>query len=209
MIPSFNLVDQPWIPCLKRNGEVIDLSLRALFARSHELVDLAADSPMENAALYRFLLAILHRNFGPANSKQWQELWQADSFPLDTINEYFTEWYERFDLFSAEHPFGQFAEDKRVNPKSVVSLKHGFGMLPSGWFDHQVETEDQLEVRLSPPEAARDLLTVLAFGFGGLSGIPNISHTDAFCTKGVIFVVQGDNLKQTLMPDSLTELWKS
>lgn len=199
MVPSFNLIDQPWIPCLQRDGRMIELSLRDLFTKAHELVDIAADSPMENAAIYRFLLAILHRNFGPTNSKQWQKLWQVDAFPLDVINSYLAQWHGRFDLFSAQYPFGQFSEDKRVKPKSVVSLKHGFGMLPSGWFDHQVTVEDQLEVRLSPAEAARDLLTVLAFGFGGLSGIPRVSHTDAFCAKGVIFVVQGDTLKQTLM----------
>lgn len=199
MVTSFNLVDQPWIPCLQSSRDMVDLSLRDLFAQAHDLVDISADSPMENVALYRFLLTILHRNFGPANSKQWRELWQADTFPIGIINDYLDEYHEHFDLFSDKYPFGQFTEDKRVKQKSVVSLKHGFGMLPSGWFNHQVQTEDRLDVRLTPAEAARDLLTVLAFGFGGLSGIPRVSHTDAFCTKGVIFIVQGDDFKQTLM----------
>jgi CRISPR system Cascade subunit CasA len=201
MVPSFNLVDQPWIPCLQHNGQVAEFSLRDLFAHAHELVDVAADSPMENAALYRFLLAILHRTFGPANSMEWERLWQENTFSVDAIDQYLTspKQYDRFDLFSPNYPFGQFNEDKRVNPKSIVSLKHGFGMLPSGWFNHEVETENRLEVRLSPSQATRDLLTVLAFGFGGLSGIPGVSHTDALCTKGVIFIVQGNNLKQTLM----------
>lgn len=198
MIPSFNLVDQPWIPCLHRDGKVIDLSLRDLFARAHELVDISADSPMENVALYRFLLTILHRNFGPANSGQWCKLWEGETLPLDTLNAYLDEWYERFDLFSAEYPFGQFSEDNRVMEKSVVSLKHGFGMLPSSWFDHQV-ANSTFEVRLTPAEAARDLLTVLSFGFGGLSGIPGVSHTDAFCAKGVSFFIAGRDLKQTLL----------
>jgi len=43
------------------------------------------------------------------------------------------------------------------------------------------------------------LLAVLAFGFGGTSGLKDKSHTDALCTKGVIFVVRGSTIKQTLM----------
>jgi CRISPR system Cascade subunit CasA len=196
MVLSFNLVDQPWIPCLQRNGEVVELSLRDLFARAHELVDLAADSPMENAALYRFLLAILHRNFGPANSKQWQALWQAETFPLDTINEYLTQKYDRFDLFSPKYPFMQLVDDRFKTKDEVVSLKYGTGFKPDEWFIHEVITLDAV---LSPSRSARCLLSVLAFGFGGTSGLKGVSHTDAFCTKGVIFIVQGDNLKQTLM----------
>jgi CRISPR system Cascade subunit CasA len=192
---TFNLVDQPWIPCIQRNGKVVELALHDLFAKAHELVDIAADSPMENLALYRFLLATLHRIFGPADENAWENLWLSNVFPMIEIERYLQEKYERFDLFSPQYPFCQ-AEDRRVRPKSVVSLKHGIGMAPSDWFNHQVIT---LDVELTPAEAARDLLTVLAFGFGGLSGIPSKSHTDAPCAKGVNFVIQGDTLKQTLL----------
>ena len=193
MAPSFNLVDQPWIPCLQRNGEVIELSLRDLFAKAHELVNLAADSPMENAALYRFLLAILHRNFGPANSKQWQALWQAETFPLDTINEYLTEWHERFDLFSATHPFYQSVEDIQFR-SSLVDFRHGTGFTPNTHFNHDATKDTVLSY--TPAKASRVLLATQNFSFGG--GYHG-EHSYAPCAFGPLFVVIGDTLRETLL----------
>ena len=53
---------------------------------------------------------------------------------------------------------------------------------------------DARGLALSAHEAARDLLTVQAFGFGGDRGM----LTDAPWSKGVVFFVQGDTLKETL-----------
>lgn len=87
--------------------------------------------------------------------------------------------------------------DERFTTKDeVVSLKYGTGFKPSDWFNHDAIT---LDVKISPSQAARSLLSVLTFGFGGLSGVKGISHLDAICTKGVVFVVHGDTLKNTLL----------
>lgn len=198
MNPSFNLIDRPWIPCLtsSKENKIVELSLQEIFKQAHEIDDIAADSPMECVALYRFLLAILHRSInGPATVEAWATLWNVETLALPEIESYLSDQYDRFDLFSNDYPFCQ-GLDERVKPKSVISLKHGFGMLPSDWFDHQIVT---LDVELTPAEAVRALLSVLSFGFGGLSGIPRKSHKDAPCAKGVNFIVEGSNLKQTLL----------
>ena len=193
MVPSFNLVDQPWIPCLQRNGKVVDLSLSDLFAKAHELVDIAADSPMENGALYRFLLAILHRNFGPANSKQWQALWQAEMFPLGVVNVYLTEWYERFDLFSIEYPFYQSVEEIKFR-SSLVDFRHGTGFTPNTYFNHDAAKGTILSY--TPAKATRVLLATQNFGFGG--GYHG-EHSYAPCAFGPLFVIVGETLRETLL----------
>ena len=77
-MPEFNLVDQPWIPCLQRDGgKPQELSLRDTLIGAHEIRELFDNSPLVTVSLHRLLLAILHRNFGPASFGEWKELWQC------------------------------------------------------------------------------------------------------------------------------------
>jgi CRISPR system Cascade subunit CasA len=192
---SFNLVDEPWIPCIKLNGEPITLNLRDVFAQAHQLASIADDSPPINASLHRFLLAILHRVFGPAGEGQWVDLWEAQTWDMATMNAYLEQWHHRFDLFDAERPFYQ-APDKRMKPKSIISLRHDHasGNNPT-LFDHHTEKGGE---SLTPAQAARVLLAGQSFGLAGLSGITQ-KFTDGTCASGILFIVVGENLKQTLM----------
>ncbi|HXF64755.1 MAG TPA: type I-E CRISPR-associated protein Cse1/CasA, partial [Caldilineaceae bacterium] len=107
---------------------------------------------------------------------------------------YFDQWRHRFDLFHPERPFYQ-VDDPRVQPKSVVSLKYGVGFLHDQHFDHDGEATG---FSFSPGQAAQAVVTLQAFGLGGLSGIEE-KHTDAPCANGVVFFVRGDTLKETLL----------
>lgn len=75
-MPHFNLVDEPWIPCLMLEDNTREeLSLGGVFARSREIRELYDPSPLVTVSLHRLLLAILHRNFGPRNLDAWRDLW--------------------------------------------------------------------------------------------------------------------------------------
>jgi len=194
MAPHFNLAYEPWIPCIQADGQAIDLSLRDALVEAHELQELAGDSPLVTAALYRLLLAVLHRIFGPPGSDAWESLWQAGSWDRERVNEYLAAWQHQLDLFDAERPFYQVA-DRRVKPKSVCSLVHEFASGNNATlFDHHMDDED---VWLAPAQAARLLVTAQSFGLAGLSGLPQ-KFTDGSCTRGVIFLVQGNTLFQSL-----------
>lgn len=192
---SFNLIDEPWIPCLWLDGTPVDLSLHEVLAQAHGLQMVAAESPQVTAALMRLLLAILHRVFGPTDEDAWAELWAAQRFDAGALDAYFQEWSHRFDLFDAERPFYQM-DDPRVQPKSSVSLKYGIGFLHNRHFDH---ADEDSGFEMSPAEAARAVVTVHAFGLGGVAGIPDDKHTDGPCASGVLFFVHGDTLKETLL----------
>jgi CRISPR system Cascade subunit CasA len=194
MSVSFNLIREPWIPCLQADGAPTELSLRDTLARAHELREVAAGNPLETAAIYRLLLALLHRVYGPPAEEAWCDLWEARRWDMRPLDAYLSQWQGRFDLFSGEHPFLQ-RPDGRVRPKSVSSL------LPdvasgnnSTLFDHHVEDSDVL---LSPAAAACALLGALSFGLAGLSGLP-AKFTDAPCARGPIFLAEGDTLFETL-----------
>jgi len=95
-MPEFNLVDQPWIPCLLRDGgKPQERSLRDTLTGAHEIRELSDASPLVTVSLHRLLLAILHRNFGPASFSEWKELWQHGQWDSDKLNQYFDEWKHR------------------------------------------------------------------------------------------------------------------
>lgn len=192
---SFNLVDEPWLPCVRPDGRAETLSLRRALADAQELQSLAGDSPPQTAALHRLLLVILHRVFGPAGYDEWATLWQARAFDVGAISAYLDRWRHRFDLFDEARPFYQ-AVDPRVKPKSIINLSHDRASGNNATlFDHHTEAEGEA---VTPAQAARLLITAQAFGLAGLSGIPQ-KFTDGTCASGIIFLVEGDNLKETLL----------
>src|SRR3989337_362986 len=106
MTYSFNLIDQPWIPCVQADGQVSELSLSETLSQAHEVRGLQGDSPLETAALYRLLLAILHSALrGPASRAEWTALWQAGRWDTHRLQAYLQPWRHRFDLFDSHRPF--------------------------------------------------------------------------------------------------------
>lgn len=193
---SFNLIDERWIPCIRaEDGRSVTLSLRETLAQSHTLYDIAADTPLQTAALYRLLIAILLRVYQPtaANFDLWQTMWQSQTWDMELINAYLDEQKPHFDLFAQERPFYQSdSDDSRVRPKPMTSIKYGNGFLHNPLFDHDNE---EISQALTPAQAARNLITVQTFGLGG--GHKGM-FSDAPWSKGIIFFVQGNTLKETL-----------
>lgn len=191
---SFNLIDEPWIPCLRPDNTLIELGLREAILRAHEVREIAAESPIATGALYRLLLALLHRVYGPADEDAWLALWQAGRWQAASLDAYLQRWRARFDLFDPQHPFLQRA-DPRVRPRPVTVLlpEVASGHNPT-LFDHTVEGD---RVGLAPARAARALLAALSFGLAGLSGLP-AKFTDAPCARGALFLAEGDSLFETL-----------
>ena len=113
MTVSFDLITQPWVPCVDGEGRPLELGLAETLARSHELRELEGESPLVTAALHRLLLAVLHRVFGPAGYESWRALWEAEQFDAAALDAYFDRWRDRFDLFHPTRPFYQ-AADARV-----------------------------------------------------------------------------------------------
>lgn len=192
---AFDLIDNPWIGCITFDGTSAELGLHAVFERAHQLQGVQGDTPLESGAIYRLLLAILHRVFGPKSRIEWLNLKQAGRFEMQALNAYLECWRHRFDLFDEKRPFYQ-AADHRARPKSVISL---MPEMASGnnaaWFDHHTEAEG---AEIGAGKAARALLAAQAFGLAGLSGMEQ-KFTDAPCTRGVLFLVEGDSLFETLL----------
>jgi CRISPR system Cascade subunit CasA len=191
---SFDLRTSPWVPCVDLEGRPVELGLRDALVRAHEMRELFGDAPPVTAAMYRLLLAILHRVFGPADEEEWAALWDARQWDAGRVEAYLAEWGHRFDLFDQERPFFQ-APDERVRIKSVASLIHDVASGNNATlFDHHTDERGPV---LRPAEAARMVVTAQSFGLGGLSGLQQ-KFTDGACASGIVFLVQGHNLFETL-----------
>jgi len=208
---TFNLLDNPWLPCLLPgpHGSVHreELGLRAVLERAHEITELSNPSPLITVAVYRLLIAMAHRVFGPADMEAWWELWDARQPDAARLTAYLDSDAARgrFDLFDDARPFYQVARLGIEYGASIAKLTHeqantGNAVLLS---DHG---QDAAATGLTPAEAARYLVAFHAYAVGGLISYekgqdPKI-HKSASAgplVKGAVVLVRGDTLWETLL----------
>ncbi len=203
MSHSFNLVDQPFVPCRRSDGTFAELSLLEIFREAHRLEVIADPSPLVTAALHRLLLTVLHRCFGPATPGDWAALWRGrdQGFPMECIRTYLVQWQHRFDLFHETQPFYQTAALRGWPQSSPASRL--LPELASGnnatLFDH---TCDKDAIALTPPVAARAIIAAQSFSAGGLVSFErkvDRSADAAPLASGAMVLVRGESLAATLL----------
>jgi CRISPR system Cascade subunit CasA len=172
--PAFNLLDEPWIPVRTIAGEVREVSLTQAILEADRIATLAETSPPNLIALYRLLLAVLHRalttHHGP-----WKDAdrarWYREGLPEAPIRAYLEQWRERFWLFHPEYPFMQVAgltdapeTQGKLKPWTQACLEGASGNAPVV-FDHALDDSPSTIPRAL---ACRNLLGALQFTPGGL-----------------------------------------
>lgn len=102
---SFNLVRESWIPVVDNDWRYKEISLTELFKTWGNLREIQAENPPTTLALYRFVLAVLHRAYqGPKDEAHWEEI--QDDHGEQAIA-YLTQKQDCFDLLHLEQPFMQ------------------------------------------------------------------------------------------------------
>lgn len=196
MAASFDLIKEPWIPCIAPEGTLREYGLLETLINAHDLCEIYDPCPLVTISLYRLLLAMLHRNFGPATAEDWFAMWSQGHFEPKTLEAYFKKWEERFDLFSDKHPFYQVAGFKKgeLKPIGFLAQEIASGNNPT-LFDHTVDENPQ---QMSTNQAARLLVT--RQNFSPTSGkSPTIHTQNAPLVGGVITFIVGNNLFESLM----------
>lgn len=197
----FDLTEERWIPCEDLSGVHKELSLKDTLLQAHKLKGLSSQLPLANIAIIRLLIAILLRAILPLDSQRWRELWNEGRFEPEPIIRYFETWKFRFDLFDEERPFYQQEDTRMKGEKSIATfcLDYSSGNNAT-LFDHHL---DEVAPSLTPAEAARILVTLQNFGLAGLSGITD-KFTDAPCTRGMVHLIDGEQLFETLMLNTVS-----
>jgi CRISPR system Cascade subunit CasA len=195
---KFNLVEEPWIPVL-REGRVEEVGLREALLQAHTITRIETPSPLEEAALHRLPLAVLHRALmGPRRLEDVLDWWRARRFPERPIRDYLNRFRDRFFLFHPMAPFFQVADLPDSNPKPWSKLlpELASGNNPT-LFDHTTE-EDVPKATYA--QAARALLVHQTFALKGtLQRFGVHSAKQAPLAGAAFFLPTGENLFQTLL----------
>ncbi|QIB68680.1 type I-E CRISPR-associated protein Cse1/CasA [Aminipila butyrica] len=101
---QFNLLDEKWLMVMTgEKGENEEVSLKELFEHAHEYTQLAGETPTQNFAVLRLLLAVLHTVFTRFTATEEFYEWvavDADTFQIkeeidkDDIKDYKKDLYE-------------------------------------------------------------------------------------------------------------------
>lgn len=215
--PSFSLVTQPWIHCVTRGGEPILASLRDIFDAESSLLEVRGDSPTQDYAVLRVLLAMYWRAHardaavtpgGSFDHEEWfEEQWDsaASGQPDEAALSYLDSVAPRLDLRDPERPFMQVADLARASGSALPISR----IIPDA--EHNYFTMRTGEGRASIPadEAARWLITVQAYDYSGTKpgavGDPRVKKNKGYPigtgwagrTGGT--VVLGRTLRETLI----------
>jgi CRISPR system Cascade subunit CasA len=201
MTSPFNLIDEPWVPCALKHGQIAELGLAEVLRRAPEIVSIAEASPLRTICLYRLLLALTHRVIdGPKDDDAWDAAARRGRLPDQQIDAYLSTWRHRFNLFDEERPFMQVRGlPEAFEPDSVAVLVEQRGPWGGGrsLFEHRAGGEGTL----SPGEAARGLLMLHAFSAGGLVKKPGepASASAGPLRPAIQVLIQGRDLFETLM----------
>lgn len=210
---AFNLVDEPWIPVLMRDGSHRSVSLAEVFADSSgNMADLALN-PYERVAVFRLLLCIAQAALGPdrlADESAWRS---AKSALGPAASAYLAQWHDRFFLFGP-HAFLQPDDVAPAGSDTMASCDKLAFRFASGnnstLFDHGAGAEN---LRLSDADLALGFLVYQNFSAGGLSGTclwsgaeTGRSITGAPCREqSMLFsILLGESLQETVWLNLLT-----
>lgn len=203
--PAFNLIDEPWIPVRTCGGELREISLTDALLNAGDYATLAETSPPNLIALYRLLLAVLHRALA-THFDAWRDAdrarWFREGLPEEPIRVYLEKWRERFWLFHPQHPFMQVAalaeaEETRDKYKSwtQIALESANGNTPV-MFDHAL---DDAPTSIPFALACRNLLGFLQFTPGGLVKVLKTSDNAGALANTAAVLPLGQTLAQTLV----------
>ena len=173
---EFNLIDEKWIRVIDENCRVSELSLTELFRDAQKYSDFCGELPVQDVAVMRILLAILHTvivryevNGAEVEAEstddvidRWKEIWDSGAFPIEAIEKYLNSQKDKFWLFHPTHPFMQ-------EPLAKYGTKYNASKL-NGELSESSNKDRLFRMfagkerdTLTYPQAARWLLYVNAF----------------------------------------------
>ncbi|MFI9382100.1 type I-E CRISPR-associated protein Cse1/CasA [Kutzneria sp. NPDC052558] len=200
---GFDLRSRPWLPVVTLEGEHELVGLEQVLCEAHRFRRLTGESPTMTAALYRLLLALLHRIYGPPTQRAWAHLWRVPALPPESAHAYLTTFGDRFDLLHPQRPFLQcraLAALPAASPAKLIPYRAVGNNVTL--FDHTTASD---QLCLDPGEAARWLVTVQAFDPGGMKTpfTKDKSSERAPCNFFGVVLVEGASLKDTLLLNAL------
>lgn len=123
--PKFNLIDEPWIRVVGKDGKEKEVGLLELFTNASEMIVLAGETLLQDTAILRLLVALnvtmlyQYKDAGggklelkkPADAREaierFKKVWDEGKFSEPMIKAYFEKWRDKFFLLGGDWPFYQ------------------------------------------------------------------------------------------------------
>lgn len=212
---SFSLVDQPWISVTAGPDGSSDLiSLMQAFDGGSDIHAVRGDSPTQDYAILRLLLALFWRAHALAADEDGLSFaeWRKDAWRSaqggdadETVLDYLEQYADRFDLLHASQPFMQVPD--LDTPKGTRQEVRRLIFEAEG--DYFTTRSHEGRSQLARDEAARWLVHIQAYDYSGIKsgaiGDPRVKGGRGYPigtgwagrTGGT--VILGTNLRQTLV----------
>jgi CRISPR system Cascade subunit CasA len=191
---AFNLVQECWIPVVGVDWRQQEISLVELFQTWATYREIQADNPPTTLALYRFLLAILHRAYqGPRDEAHWEQIRDDDGKKAIA---YLHNNQDCFDLLHPERPFMQAAT---ITPEMAAEIYQAYvvhGNNTSTVFCHEHQWSGS---SLPIAAAARLVLRLHLFDVGGRKTGSSVSAGVIPTMDAANVLVRGKTLQETLL----------
>ncbi len=155
---EFNLLEESWIKVITPSLEQKEVSLLDVILHAHEYTSLSGETPTQDVAVLRVLLALVETIFYRYNEngetdellkdddpedilERWENYWALGKFPERAVRYYLKTWEERFWLFHPETPFWQVSNLKygtdynldclfgNIKESNNKATKHHFSMV--------------------------------------------------------------------------------
>ena len=192
---SFSLLTEPWIPLIATDGRRQEASLLEALLDPERWRGVDGANPIETLSLYRLLLAICHRAFGPSADVRSDLL---ETWPKQALRVYLERWAEHFDLLHPQTPFLQvpaLADSNLIpSPWTRLALERASGANRMIW-DHSIDAKPT-PIRFA--EAARQLVAHLQFKPGGLVKALRTSAVRGPACGLLLMLPVGECLQHTL-----------
>lgn len=220
---EFDLLTEPWIRVSTRSLEQKEVSLMDGMLHAQEYVGLAGETPTQDAALLRVLLAaaltIFYRYDEDGNEdeiseendsdeetvlERWKKYWERGAFPETAVREYFQRYSERFWLFHPETPFWQVNDLSYGTEYGVECLVGNLKESNNKATRHHFSmTEGERLERISYAEAARWMIHLNAYGVNVKTDKkapgPNLPVGVGYLGQLGMIMVNGDDLFRVIM----------
>ena len=194
---SFNVLIEPWIPVLDKDGNIKELGILEVLEKAPDLAEITEPSPLMRYGIYRLLIAFLTDALRPEIEQDLADLLNTGCFPMDLIRGYIRNCEKNgpcFDLFDKDRPFLQSAYDQKLDEPRKTSVAKLLHELPSGNNAIHFQHTFQDEHAFSPAVCARALCTVNIFCTSGTQGPSSINAAPPW-----YLIILGKNLFETLV----------
>jgi CRISPR system Cascade subunit CasA len=197
VVPTFSLLDEPWIPVIYQDNRAARVSLLGIWDELNTIREIWHDSPTVVAILHRLLMAMIYRAM-PAqfNSLEHKaDVLNRGEISVDQIRHYLELQRDRFDLFHPTMPFYQTAalrDDATKNHGPNTILRHS--AIP-----HFDRSDDKNPLPILPADAILWLLEHQGYALGGRITNSADSVYAAQLVNGLVVLLRGRNLFETLI----------